>query len=303
VAALVKANDGTNSGVYEYDPFGGTLRATGPMAKENPFRFSTKRTSDLTDFVLYENRVYVPAIGRWASRDPVDELGFMNLEIAVECPNDKLNPYTFVLNDPLQQYDYLGLDEEVWCGCRCGPDVTFAVRLTLWSVYTDYYGPTADRKRACRNLQKDYLGGQGADCWDIHSLVNWSWMKPNDPCHKQCDNTVTYKSQCFYAHQVNYVLYGYASQLCGISHQSAYNWMRKWLKIRALRFPETPQSINQKLEFLTEGYYINIMRSLTQFDPPPCLPSKTWVTITHPSRLGTFDPRDWIWEPIRNRTD
>jgi hypothetical protein len=27
---------------YQYGPFGEVLRATGPMAKANPFRFSTK---------------------------------------------------------------------------------------------------------------------------------------------------------------------------------------------------------------------------------------------------------------------
>ena len=33
VTALVNATDGTESARYEYDPFGQTLRATGPMAR------------------------------------------------------------------------------------------------------------------------------------------------------------------------------------------------------------------------------------------------------------------------------
>ena len=42
VAALLKAGDGSISAVYEYDPFGQTVRATGTVAKENRYRFSTK---------------------------------------------------------------------------------------------------------------------------------------------------------------------------------------------------------------------------------------------------------------------
>src|SRR6185503_9506434 len=43
VAALIKGTDGTISANYEYDPFGQTIRATGAMAAENLFGFSTKR--------------------------------------------------------------------------------------------------------------------------------------------------------------------------------------------------------------------------------------------------------------------
>ena len=35
----------------EYGPFGEFIRATGPMAKANPFRFSTKYQDDETDLV------------------------------------------------------------------------------------------------------------------------------------------------------------------------------------------------------------------------------------------------------------
>jgi RHS repeat-associated protein len=96
VVALVKAADGTVSAVYEYDPFGQTLRATGPMANENPFRFSTKRTDNTTGLVLYEYRVYSASLGRWLSRDPISERGGMNL-------------YGFVNNDAIAHVDASGL--------------------------------------------------------------------------------------------------------------------------------------------------------------------------------------------------
>jgi RHS repeat-associated protein len=56
---------------YEYNSFGELLRATGPMAKASPFRFSTKYQDDETDLVCYGKRYYNASTGRWLSRDPL----------------------------------------------------------------------------------------------------------------------------------------------------------------------------------------------------------------------------------------
>lgn len=96
VRALFSANDGTLTAQYDYDAFGNILRATGPAALANPFRLSTKRTDDLTSLVLYEYRAYVPWLGRWLSRDPLQERGGVNL----------LN---FIRNNPIGDVDPHGL--------------------------------------------------------------------------------------------------------------------------------------------------------------------------------------------------
>ena len=72
VAALVNAANGAIAAQYEYGPFGELLRATGPMAFANPFRFSSKYQDDETDFLYYGHRYYNPSTGRWLSRDPVE---------------------------------------------------------------------------------------------------------------------------------------------------------------------------------------------------------------------------------------
>ena len=64
------------SGQYEYGPFGELTRATGPMAKLNPFRFSTKYQDDESDLIYYGYRYYNGSTGRWLSRDPINEKGF-----------------------------------------------------------------------------------------------------------------------------------------------------------------------------------------------------------------------------------
>ncbi len=97
VTALINSADGTETGRYDYDPFGQTLRATGPLARLNPFRFSTKWHEDETGNVHYEYRDYQPPLGRWLSRDPIDEYGGVNL-------------YSFVGDDPANVVDPLGKD-------------------------------------------------------------------------------------------------------------------------------------------------------------------------------------------------
>jgi hypothetical protein len=43
---------------YEYGRFGEVISATGPMAKVNPIRFSTKYQDDETDLLCYGFRFY-----------------------------------------------------------------------------------------------------------------------------------------------------------------------------------------------------------------------------------------------------
>ena len=96
VAALVKATDGSVTARYDYGPFAEPIRASGPMAKANPIRFSTKYTDYQSGLVYYGYRYYGPTIGRWPSRDPIGEVGDENL-------------YGFVENDPSDFVDFNGL--------------------------------------------------------------------------------------------------------------------------------------------------------------------------------------------------
>jgi RHS repeat-associated protein len=105
VVALVNAADGSESGRYEYGPFGEPVRVTGPAAKANPLRFSTQYADDVTGQVKYLFRDYDPDRGRWLNRDPIGEVGGNNL-------------YNFVGNDPIRRIDSLGL---LFWGCSRNP--------------------------------------------------------------------------------------------------------------------------------------------------------------------------------------
>jgi len=119
VATLMNAVDATLTAQYEYGPFGELLRATGPMAKANPFRFSTQYQDDETDLVMFPHRPYGP--GRFLTRDPIGEPG-ASLLYGFGSPgadssdgtasSEEIsgpNLYCFVQNNPVNSFDVLGL--------------------------------------------------------------------------------------------------------------------------------------------------------------------------------------------------
>jgi RHS repeat-associated protein len=137
VTALVKASDGTISAIYEYGPFSEVIRATGTMAKANPFRFSTKYQDDESDLFYYGYRYYNVGTGRWISRDPIKELGGINI-------------YGFLANAPLLKVDRLGLFP--FCN-NCKPGEVMLVS-TDWELTPE--GWSRVKAQQWDELVKDY---------------------------------------------------------------------------------------------------------------------------------------------------
>ena len=73
---------------YEYSPFGA-------YAASNPFRFSSEYFDQETGLVYYNYRYYNPELGRWISRDPIEEQGGYNL-------------YGMIGNNPMNGWDKWG---------------------------------------------------------------------------------------------------------------------------------------------------------------------------------------------------
>ena len=82
----------------EYDPFGGTIEASG-AANDLTHWFSTKPWCSITALSEYQYRMYRPVLGRWLNRDPIEESGGLML-------------YAFA-NNHYGSSDLLGL-------CNCG---------------------------------------------------------------------------------------------------------------------------------------------------------------------------------------
>jgi RHS repeat-associated protein len=80
------------SAKYLYDPFGNTLSRAGPLADVNTYRFSSQEYHQNSGLIMYLRRAYDPNLQRWLNRDPLQELGGINL-------------FRFVGNSPLNNLD------------------------------------------------------------------------------------------------------------------------------------------------------------------------------------------------------
>jgi len=81
---------------YLYDPFGNILSRSGSLADVNLYRFSSKEFHPASSLTCYLYRLYDPDLQRWINRDPIEEGG-------------GFNPYGFVRNAPIGNYDAFGL--------------------------------------------------------------------------------------------------------------------------------------------------------------------------------------------------
>jgi RHS repeat-associated protein len=95
VGTLVNVANGAAVANYEYGPFGEVIRATGPMAKVNPFLFQTDFYDWETGKYYVKYRYYDSTTGRFLNRDPEEEDGGLNL-------------YGFVANNPINLFDVDG---------------------------------------------------------------------------------------------------------------------------------------------------------------------------------------------------
>ena len=135
--------DGELLAHYEYSPFGETIVSAGPLAKANPFRFSTKHWANLTGLGYWGYRYYHPELGRWMSRDVIQEKGGYNL-------------YCMVNNDPNNGIDvfgnlpgYISLrppKTQLKCTCANAAMAAWAnttpINYLLWSRWLDNKGGT-----------------------------------------------------------------------------------------------------------------------------------------------------------------
>ena len=73
----VVAADGSMAAHDEYAPCGAITKQRGESAAANPWRFSSEYAEDDTVTAYYNYRHYEPVMGRWLSRDPIEERGFL----------------------------------------------------------------------------------------------------------------------------------------------------------------------------------------------------------------------------------
>ncbi|MDD4018694.1 MAG: hypothetical protein PHV28_12215, partial [Kiritimatiellae bacterium] len=186
----------------EYGPFGETLAATGPMADDFNFWFSTKYLDHETGLYYYGHRFYSPEFMRWLNRDPIWE-------------RDGANVYVFVKNEPVAHTDALGLmgnapPDSVTKGCCAGKIYNLGTECCCRDkVYSKAAKPSGIR-RCCRY---NWTGVIPQHCWiewpggsaglypDANAPLVGLWGSPGivavpepDTSNKQC--TQIHLSDC-----------------------------------------------------------------------------------------------------------
>ena len=104
---------GDVAATYDYAPFGAVSAGTpsGSAVPANPFQFSSEVYDEELGLVYYNYRHYSPALGRFLSRDPIQEQGGLNL-------------YVFCRNDSILIVDRLG--GAFYCPGGCNTVDTYA---------------------------------------------------------------------------------------------------------------------------------------------------------------------------------
>ena len=154
---------------YEYDPYGNVVGPdtdsdgdwtddAGPYATVNPFRFSTKYWDDETGLGYWGYRYYSPTLGRWISRDPIEETGAAlvhrvaakTLSVSPDPVGVERHVYVYVKNAPTMYVDPCGLK-------KCAP-ATGSLRCFMQKHAADYSPFTRSGKP------------------DPHNRINWKLL-------------------------------------------------------------------------------------------------------------------------------
>ena len=208
----LRSATGVVTDTYDYTPFGDVTHSGG---SDNPFCFSSEYHDSETGLVYYNYRYYLPTLGRWINRYPIEEQGGANL-------------YGMVSNKPVNVWDKLGLTDylspfspdnpysilnpnnfpsNVRSGC-CGADVTDRLSELLRRVQQELSQPGYKNAMSSRTYNH-------SDGWDIEEFK----QAGSGACDfggssgTDCAQTVTYKGQCVKATSLNYILYGVLTKI------------------------------------------------------------------------------------------
>ena len=167
---------------YEYDPYGNSIAQSGIQADTNPFRFSSKYWDGETGFYYYGYRYYSPSIGRFLSRDPVEDAGFYpNLVLQVELAKLRARIQAGMARILSLLREHVGqgadtslLDVEETAMRQVSPDITRLLYAFLMNNPINLI---------------DLLGLDSVTCYDKGDIPGWLWRILPDWAKKALNKT------------------------------------------------------------------------------------------------------------------
>ena len=127
---------------YAYDPFGNKVVESGAYAAQ-PYQWSTKEFDATSGLIYYLFRFYSPQIGRWISRDPIEEKGGVNL-------------YGMIGNKVVNKFDKFGLIE-----VGVGPTASVGGHFYLVGIDVSVGGLVTSLCRVCVSAAITVILGPG----------------------------------------------------------------------------------------------------------------------------------------------
>jgi RHS repeat-associated protein len=188
VGQLIDSSDGTVAAHYQYYPFGGLRRAEGVYWEENGFRFSTKYFDTDKNLYYYGYRYYSAELGRWISRDPLEELGSELTRNEFFSFGINSNPYLFVQNNAVNLYDLFGLiwikreGKRVWVS---GQEYSSIRLRELNELRERNRMRRQERRREHQKAAAEYLAELARNNgWGIHDPTKpWGFVEAYDALH------------------------------------------------------------------------------------------------------------------------
>ena len=140
---------------YEYSPFGQLVKSSGAYANTNVLTWSSEYTDRETGLIYYNFREYDPKLGRWLSRDILEEFISINL-------------FSYANNSPISFYDNWGLaisslDGSVEAAIRAG-DIELAQSLLQELIAQQIYDQTALLAMATAIAQAQVISESQQNC-------------------------------------------------------------------------------------------------------------------------------------------
>ena len=149
---------------YDYAPFGAIIRTSSAtrvtnrdLISENPFRFSSEYHDAPLSLVYYNYRHYQTYVGRWCTREPLEEMASFGI-------------YGFVRNNPIGLIDIYGLVLEITYVTHDGKRET--VELKKGGTIDDFMALLKKIKQERGKICEFYCGGHGSTDYII---INGVW--------------------------------------------------------------------------------------------------------------------------------
>ncbi|MFC4995056.1 RHS repeat-associated core domain-containing protein [Rubritalea tangerina] len=156
---------------YRYNAFGeveiyntsGNELAT--SAIDNKVTWNSRRYDSDTKLHYYKYRHYNPTLGRWLSRDPIEEAGGINL-------------YGFVGNDPVGRWDELGLKCKEYIQYEIAPSGHDGIK----DFDEQYENVIIGRITVCFELDSSSCKGETIDdcTGDVSGKITFKWVNEHD---------------------------------------------------------------------------------------------------------------------------